>query len=59
MNGSVADTTSQADGHSVYERSSFLLLKQRHKKQQNITSINYNANWLLTLFLIFKNPKFI
>jgi hypothetical protein len=52
MNGTVADTTSQRDGHSVYERSSFLHLKQRHKKkQQNIVTINYAAakNWWLTL----------
>jgi hypothetical protein len=51
MNISVVDTTSQADRHIVYDRPSFLLLKQRYKKQQNIASINYNAvkNWWLTL----------
>jgi hypothetical protein len=51
INGSVADTTSQADGHGFYERSSFSLLKQHQKNQQNMTSINYNAvkNWLLIL----------
>jgi hypothetical protein len=37
--GSVADTTSQADGHSVYESPSFLLFKQRYKKLQNIAPI--------------------
>jgi len=63
MNGLVADLTSQADGHSVYERSSFLPLK-RHKKLQNIASTNCKAviNLLLTLsnsFIIFKKLKFI